>query len=462
MKKIILVTFIFLSLTFNSTSISATNNNFTDIPKNHWAMPNINHLVSINVINGFPDGTFKPNFNINIDAFIKMTVTALGYKDIKNADDYWAANYIDKALELGLITKDQFPVYQKPITREEMSSIIVKAIKKEKKADTRYLVESYVKDFLTTSYRYQEDVKDSYALGIITGLPDGTFRPTNYSTRAEASTIIHRMIDKNQRKPFKPQMKEPDSNTSDTDNDSSNELNSANNNADTDTSINTPIEYIHKVEKGKVVYSTEKIMKILKKYPIIENMDSNSFIENNEMYTDQEIERQEYDYLSRETKECLETLFNRDYTMLDRDNYSEKLLYWLRAWWNYKNIEYKPQEFAELWANETEKWKVQQDIIFVTDSYRSIYGTNDGTAVRGRMYFKYNKHENLDNIKYELELPEQMYTQIKDLQINKWYYVDVDVEMGRPMTNLNITWETSKYMLGRYNYLSNIQLVEGQ
>lgn len=101
-------------------------------------------------------------------------------------------------------------------------------------------------------------------------------------------------------------------------------------------------------------------------------------------------------------------------------------------------------------------------MLFITDSYRMIYGTNHGKAVRGRMYFKYTHHANLDNVKNELELPEHMHHQVDSLQIEKWYYVDVDVEMRRPMTNLEITWETSKYMLGGYYYLNDIKLVEGQ
>ncbi len=126
-----------------------------------------------------------------------------------------AQPFIDKAVELGIIEQDQFVSYKEPITREEMSSIIAKAIKDEEKADTRSLVENYVKDFSSVSYTYVEDVKDAYAFGIITGMPDSTFRPQSESTRAQASAIIHRMIDKKQRKPFEPTTPSTDDNGSD-------------------------------------------------------------------------------------------------------------------------------------------------------------------------------------------------------------------------------------------------------
>lgn len=464
-SSILLITLVF-SLGANvqaKNDLTMNEKVFTDIPEKHWAIPNVNYLVSKGIINGFPDGTFKPNFNVGIDAFIKMTVTALGYTDIKNATPYWATNYIDKALELGLITENQFFKYKEPITREEMSSIIVKAIKDEKKADTRELVEDYVKDFSSTSYMYKEDVKDAYALGIITGLPDGSFQPGNYSTRAEASAIIHRMIDKEQRKPFEVKQEEPS--VPDNDNTGSDDTNDNNNGAETDennkTSTgldpDTPIEYIHKVEDGKVVYSSEKIMKILKGHPLIPNRYSNDFEENNRICTDMQVERMEYTQASNEAEEFIETLFTRDYKSLDKKNYSKTLLYWLRAWLNYRDTDYKPEEFANLWANETEKWKVQQDMIFVTDSYRMILGNDENNPlVRGRMYFKFNNHENPDNIFREMDLA------IDNLTFGKWYYIDVDVEMFRPMSNLKITWQTSKFMLHSFHYLSDVKLVEGQ
>ncbi|GMQ57127.1 hypothetical protein AN1V17_15220 [Vallitalea sediminicola] len=451
MKKLSIIILV-LTLIINVVGVSATKNkvNFTDIPNEFWATPSIDYLVSKGIINGFPDGTFQSNFNVGIDAFIKMTVTALGYTDIENGSNYWAQTYIDKAIELGLIIKDQFFEYKEPITREEMSSIIVNAITNEKKADTRDLVENSVKDFSNTSYRYKEDVKDAYALGIITGFPDGTFQPGTYSTRAEASTIIHRMLDKKQRKPFEVPS-EPDNGGTDTGNDNNNG-NDSTGGLDPDT----PIEYIHKVEDGKVIYSTEKIMKILKGYPILENEVSNDFYENNKKCTDQPIEIGWYSTLSQETEEFLETFFTRDYSTLNKENAINRSLYFFQDWWYYRNKEFAPKDFVKLWFDETEKWKVQQDMIFVTDSYRMIYGPDSGTAVRGRMYFEFNNHENPDNIFHEMDLA------IDNLQYGKWYYVDVDVIMFNPASNAPVDWDTSTWTLHSFHYLNNIKLVEGQ
>ena len=465
MKKIIKKGFIIslISIIFTLT-INAVDTSFTDVPEDHWAKSNIKYLVTNNVINGFPDNTFKPTFNINKDAFIKMTVTALGYTDIENDPSYWANNYIEKAIELGLINEDQFFNYNEPITREEMSSIISKAIDDTGNEKARYLIEDYVKDFSLVSYQYKEDVKEAYLLGIITGLPDGTFRPQDYSTRAEASAIIHRMMDKWQRKPFKEIQEDAPNEESNTISDNNSDQHEPNNNTEPDknnTEDNkdkeTPIEYIHKIEDGKVIYSSEKIMKILKEYPLIPNRYSNDFEENNRICTEVDIKRMEYTQASKEAKEFIETLFTRDYKTLNKKEYDKTILYWLRAWWNYRDTDYKPKEFTKLWADETEKWNIKQGMIFVTDSYRmGLINDDCHEILRGRMYFKYDNHDNPDNIFHEMDLT------IDNLNVGKWYYVDVDVEMFRPMTNLDITWETSKYMLYSLHYLSEVKLVEGQ
>ncbi|WP_113675845.1 S-layer homology domain-containing protein [Vallitalea guaymasensis] len=462
MKKKILLLSLIIALVFNCLGVYAKDNkNFSDVPEKFWANDSISHLVDKGILNGFPDNSFKPNFNIGIDAFIKMTVTSLGHTEVKNGSIYWATNYIKKAIELKLIEKGQFFNYKKPINREQMASIIINAIKNEDKADTRDLVEESVKDFGNVSYRYKEDVKDAYALGILTGFPDGSFQPGSYSTRAQASVIIHRMLDKSQRKPFEPSLTDNDSAGNDSTNDSSIGT-GKNDNSDIDENINTSIEYIHKIENGEIVYSTEKIMKLLKSYPIVENFYGNDFYDNNKRTTDTEEERKDWGALSIETERFIETFFTRNNDTLNKENELKKLLWWFQSWWVYRNDEYAPKDFVQLWLDETEKWKVKQDMIFVTDSYRMVYQFDDGKAVRGRMYFRFSNHDNIDNIKYEFELPEAMNNQFDSLKFDKWYYVDVDVLMCNPASNAPVTWSTAKYMLHSYNYLSDIKLVEGQ
>ena len=42
---------------------------FSDVPKEHWAFSNIEKMQEAGIINGYVDGTFKPNNNINLAEF---------------------------------------------------------------------------------------------------------------------------------------------------------------------------------------------------------------------------------------------------------------------------------------------------------------------------------------------------------------------------------------------------------
>ena len=49
---------------------------FSDVPPNEWFGPAINHLASINVVNGYPDGTFKPYAPVTRAQFASFIVRA--------------------------------------------------------------------------------------------------------------------------------------------------------------------------------------------------------------------------------------------------------------------------------------------------------------------------------------------------------------------------------------------------
>ncbi|QUI25923.1 S-layer homology domain-containing protein (plasmid) [Vallitalea pronyensis] len=205
MKKTLLAILI-VTVTMNVLSIRATTLiNFKDVPLSHWAKDNISKLVSLGVVNGYPDSTFKPSNNIHVDAFIKLTVKALGHTNIKNGDAYWAENYINKALDLSIIEKDQFDSYKRPITREEMASITAHAlgyVQKTKNIERNFLfIQRTIKDFYNIADKYLQDVIESYYYGLLTGKPNG-FDPKGLATRAEAVTLTLRLIDESYRKPI--------------------------------------------------------------------------------------------------------------------------------------------------------------------------------------------------------------------------------------------------------------------
>ena len=172
--------------------------------QSHWAKDFIEKLVQKGIIAGYPDGTFKPNNNVEVDAYIKMVVSALG-NSYENGKDYWASPYIEKALKEKLIDDGEFDTYRRPITREEAAKIIVQALGTIEELPMEDEIKRYkpkVPDYTNINQKYRNHALTAYATGMITGDPKGNFMPTKNLSRAEAAVIIMRLLDKSLRKPI--------------------------------------------------------------------------------------------------------------------------------------------------------------------------------------------------------------------------------------------------------------------
>ena len=74
---------------------------FDDL-QNHWSKSIIMRLNGYGIINGYKDGTIRPDSYVSVAEFLSIIVKSLGYT-ADTTDGYWAQPYIDKALELQLI-----------------------------------------------------------------------------------------------------------------------------------------------------------------------------------------------------------------------------------------------------------------------------------------------------------------------------------------------------------------------
>ena len=179
---------------------------FSDVPSTHWAISYINFLSSEEIIAGYPDGSFKPQNNVKINEFITMAMKSLGYSFESKSSD-WAKPYIDKAIELGVIEDREFDSYTANITREQMVSIAGNSIALTEPREGNQLdgyIKVEVKDYHTITGYYIQDVLESYKWGLVGGYPDGTFRPKNNATRAEACIVLNKMQKEDIRSPFTP------------------------------------------------------------------------------------------------------------------------------------------------------------------------------------------------------------------------------------------------------------------
>ena len=70
---------------------------FRDLPGSHWAYSNIIELSSEGVINGYSDGTFRPEAHVTRAEFVKLIGTTNETKTGDFADlpkSHWAYSYV--------------------------------------------------------------------------------------------------------------------------------------------------------------------------------------------------------------------------------------------------------------------------------------------------------------------------------------------------------------------------------
>lgn len=157
--------------------------NLIDIKPTDWFMPTISKLVELGGIQGYPDGSFKPNNSMTKAEFIKTLVISLGESESSKSSDHWASGYISKAESLKFLEKGKLGNIDKPISRLEAAEIVSNTF-------------TYLKEIYEVN---SDPITRVSSKGIMTGYPDGSFKGENSLTRAEASTIIVRLLDKETR-----------------------------------------------------------------------------------------------------------------------------------------------------------------------------------------------------------------------------------------------------------------------
>lgn len=166
----------------------------TDI-KGHWAQKNIDNMVQRKIINGYQDGSFRPDAMITRAEFCTMLAKylawdindkqpATGFADIKA---HWAGAYIEACSNAGIVAGYDAQTFgpDDPVTREQMTVILGKAIGIHASSELMVFndkgkVAEWAVPFVMAAVHEK----------IINGYPDNSFRPQGTATRAEAATIL--------------------------------------------------------------------------------------------------------------------------------------------------------------------------------------------------------------------------------------------------------------------------------
>lgn len=213
MKKKITATLLALTTLISSTSVVLAD--YPDVFSDAWYYSYVNDISELKGFSGYEDGTFRPDNIIMQEEFLKTVMCLIDgeqpalenytptYESWDSYWDAWAQPYLTRALELGIVTEsDKMFTYSGiPCTRGNMAKIITRAVEylKEEPVQDTSVAQGKIKEFASIEEEYKPYILQAYAKGILNGYEDGTFRYDGFLTRAEASAVIMRMIDPEER-----------------------------------------------------------------------------------------------------------------------------------------------------------------------------------------------------------------------------------------------------------------------
>lgn len=194
------ILFIFLCLFFFS-AIPAWATSFMDVPGDHWAASTIQAMTNEKIISGYGDGNFRPNQSVTREEFAVMLIhaakkstpklTKSSFLDVKK--DAWSANYIEAAKEYFYYTNDTQETYFYPerlLSREEAAAALARAKGLKGSNKTQLLTDTFT-DYQKIKEQYRSDITAALENKLIAGYQDGSFKPQNTLTRAEAASLLY-------------------------------------------------------------------------------------------------------------------------------------------------------------------------------------------------------------------------------------------------------------------------------
>lgn len=178
---------------------------FSDL-SGHWSEQDVMEAVELGFVSGYADGTFRPDQPVTREEVTALLVRALlaeerGEPDAVFADqDHiapWVSPYVQIAVQQEWIHGYGDGTFRgkQAITRQELAAMLARALSGSEDTGTVHvgILERY-NDYDRLSPWARESTTKIVEAGIIQGRPGNTLDPLGTTSRAEAVTMILRML----------------------------------------------------------------------------------------------------------------------------------------------------------------------------------------------------------------------------------------------------------------------------
>lgn len=176
---------------------------FSDVSRDYWAKDFIGELAAMEVIEGFPDGTFRPDAPVTRaqfaallrKAYSKTKVRqAIAFRDVSSQN--WAYNAIRETYQMGFlntIASREFNPNQS-LTRLEVLAALARGLNFQSSSSTANILSAY-SDATSISSEYRSLIAAMTERGIIVNYPDvKMLNAERVATRAEVCALLYKSL----------------------------------------------------------------------------------------------------------------------------------------------------------------------------------------------------------------------------------------------------------------------------
>lgn len=185
-------------------TVVQSSKSFADVA-NHWSKADVELLANKLVVDGVTDTTFQPDRNITRAEFAALVVRALGlssssaanqFSDVKSGS--WYAETVATAVKAGIIDGYEDGTFRPDaqITREELAAMSIRALNYADVATNVSDPQSVLSKFKDAKdiVWAQNEIAAAINSGLINGLTDTTIGSAEQATRAQSATILKRLL----------------------------------------------------------------------------------------------------------------------------------------------------------------------------------------------------------------------------------------------------------------------------
>jgi hypothetical protein len=203
-------TTLLIALLFSMSSTPAPAATFPDVLGN-WSEQAVARVAALNLITGYPDGSFLPDRQVSLLESIVLLLKTCGYNPAARQTATttgrasgalqvpWGQPYVDLAVTKNIIPEDLLAKFSPdaPATRGEIAVMLARLLDLPVSGSSAAGGSNSVSisDLNAAPAAYVPYIKAILDAGLMQGIGDGSFAPQKSITRAEMAALLARMID---------------------------------------------------------------------------------------------------------------------------------------------------------------------------------------------------------------------------------------------------------------------------